>query len=234
MITDLWRLVEEEKIERIACAHNEHRRPKRNLTFFEDRDLVMKRVDIESVKMIVGHDSVVSLGHEMTYSKTFNNSELIAVAENTSDVVTYYKPHIHTLYKAKVVRVIKGSAPQFVYITQGAGYFPEFDAFVHLKHQVVLKPKERWLFFGSKRDMKGAPHGETFHTDYMCLKLEDDGKLYSIDNYNETWRRLFQSDGKLSEDQRIERGIQDLPSMYDMLHVEGLTVEEFIKKYQKS
>ncbi len=164
----------------------------------------------------------------------FNDSELIVVAEIASDVITYYKPHIHTLYKAKVVQVIKGSAPQFVYITQMGGYFPKFDGFVHLKHQVVLKPEERWLFFGSKRNMKGASHGETFHTNYMCLKLEDDGKLYSIDNYNETWRWRFQSDTKLSEDQRIERGIQDLPSMYDMLHVEGLTVEEFIKKYQKS
>jgi hypothetical protein len=170
----------------------------------------------------------------MTYPKSFNNSELIAVVEITSDVVTYYKPHTHTLYKAKVVQVIKGSATEFVYITQTGGYFPKFDGFVHLKHRVALKPKEKWLFFGSKRNMKGAPHGETFHTNYMCLKLEDDGKLYSIDNYNETWRQIFKGDGKLSEEQRVERGIQDLPLMYDRFHVEGLTVEEFIKKYQKS
>jgi hypothetical protein len=146
------------------------RRPKRNLTFYEDRDLVMKPVDIESVKMIVGHDSV-SMGLRKTYSKSFNDLELIVVVEITSDVVTYYKPHTHTLFKAKVVRVIKGSAKEFVYIYQLAGYHPEWDAFVHLKYDAVLKPGERWLFFGSKRNVEGAPHGETFHTNWMNLKL---------------------------------------------------------------
>jgi len=194
----------------------------------------MMPVNIESVKMIEAQGRLGGQLHEITYPKTFNYSDLIAIAEITSDIVTYYKPHIHTLYKAKVVQVIKGSATEFVYIYQGAGYFPELDAFVHKDHEAVLKPGERWLFFGNKWNVEGAPHGEVFHLNWMNLKLDGDGRLYSIDNYNEKWRRIFQSDGKLSEDQRAELGIQDLPPMYDRLHVEGLTVEEFIKNISKA
>jgi hypothetical protein len=200
----------------------------------ERKDPVVFPVDIESVKMIEAQGRLGPGVEKITYSIKFNYSELIVVAEITSDVVTYYKPHIHTLYKAKVVQVIKGSAPPFVYIYQGAGYFPELDAFVHKGHEAVLKPGERWLFFGSKRNMEGAPHGDVFHTSWFCLQLEDDGRLYSIDNYNEFWRDVFQGDGELSADQRAERGIQDLPPMYDRLHVEGVTVEAFIKKISQT
>ena len=207
-----------------------------------ENELLMMPVDIESVEMVEAHSSLSYLVHKMEYPKSFENSDLVAVVEITPDVATYYKPFIHTLYKARVIQVIKGSAPDMIDIYQLDGYHPKGDFFVYGDIDPLLKPGERWLFFMVKWDMtnerwnvkkKDVPHGDVFRPAFMCLKLEDDGKLYSIDNYNEAWSSIFQGDGELSEDERAMMGIQDLPPMYDRLHVEGLTVEKFIKRISK-
>ena len=207
-----------------------------------ENELLMMPVDIESVNMIEAHSSLSSSIYEITYPKSFENSDLVAVVEITSDAATYYKPFIHTLYKANVIQVIKGSAPDTIDIYQLDGYHPKHDIFVHSDIDPLLKPGERWLFFMLKWDMtnekwnvkkKDVPHGEVYVEDSVCLKLEEDGKLYSINNFNEAWSSIFQSDGELSEEERTILGIQDLPPMNDRLNVEGLTVEKFIKRISK-
>ena len=214
-----------------------------------ENELLMMPVDIESVEMVEAHSSLSYLVHKMEYPKSFENSDLVAVVEITPDVATYYKPFIHTLYKARVIQVIKGSAPDMIDIYQLDGYHPKSTRsrsgfFVYGDSDPLLKPGERWLFFMVTWDMttpetwrwhvkaEDVPHGEVYVAGKMCLKLEEDG-LYSIDNYNERWRRNFQSDGELSEEEKAMYGIQHLPSMYERFHVEGLTVEKFIKRISK-
>ena len=186
--------------------------------------------DIENVRIVPAH---VDFGradpkHEaMTYPKYFEKSELVAVVEITPDAVTYYWPWIHTLYKARVIRLIKGSAPDIIDIYQldGYHYHPKGDFLVLSETDPLLKPGERWLFFMRRWDMKDGlkawklkyedlPHGDVYVASFdTCLKLEDDGKLYSFDNYNKVWSWRRKRYGG-----------------YEEFHVEGVTVEAFIKR----
>ena len=186
-------------------------------------------VDIESVTISEAEALLSYKVYALTYRGMFEEADLVAIVEITGDVKTYYKPWPHTLYKSRVIQTIKGSSSEHLYIYQMDGYDPKYRVFYHLAHDPLLMPGERWLFFLRRQNIRGASHGETFIPNFVSLKLED-GKLHSLDIYNKVVKEILLSDKAFNNVGKAKLGILGLPPMHDRLHVEGLTVEKFIKR----
>ncbi|MEM3985276.1 MAG: hypothetical protein QXS19_00080 [Candidatus Methanomethylicia archaeon] len=173
-----------------------------------------------------------------SYKNLFDRSDLIAIIEIDKQLISYYVreyEYIFTLYKARVVKVIKGSIESDeIWLYQIGGYNPKWDRFIHLDVLPLFKPGEKWLLFMGKiiydptterlsRDpaSKIKPIlllSNTYDSNGLfALKVVND-KLYSWDYWSEYVKNL-------SEEARKKLWPEHL-------RVWGVSVEEFVKNLE--
>jgi hypothetical protein len=156
---------------------------------------------------------------ELTYEKLMKNGDLIALIEISGCGKTYLNERgsaNYTLFKAKIIEVLKGDVKEgdeIVIITTG-GYDPNMNVFKVIEGCPVFRKGERWLVFLLRATFTREPPlpENTYYLtpSFMGLKMVD-GKLYSMDNFDEAAGYL----------------------LAECLKVKGLTLEEFKSTYIK-
>ncbi len=181
-----------------------------NIMIYEVPDLS----NVKITKALAIYSSIVY--KSLTYRRLLSERDLIAIVEIDYPIKTYHvveKNFYFTLYKAKIIRVIKGPEKlDEIYLYQIGGYRPERNVFWTLEGLPVFRPGEKWLLF--MRKMNYEKNAEinlppnTYHAGGLeAIKIVN-GKVYSMDNF-----------------EKIAETI--LP---EQLKVKGLPLQEFIEK----
>jgi hypothetical protein len=170
--------------------------------------------------------------HDINYRDSFQYADVVAVLDVTDDITTFPQPHHHTLYRSTIVQWLKGESSPSVHLYQREGYYPRHDVFVHLNLDPWLKPHEQYLLFLHRRTIGNAKHPVVYAPSWVYLHVINQ-QLYSFNHFHTVWREILSGDREMPIEIRKRLGYKHLTSMYERLHVENLSLQEFIDTYCK-
>jgi len=148
--------------------------------------------NLNNVKIVKAYAIYPSIMYKsLTYQKLLSERDLIAIVEISYPIKTYHvieKNFYFTLYKAKVIKVIKGPKNiSEIYLYQIGGYKPERNVFWTLEGLPVFKPGEKWLLFMKKMtyemNAKINLPPNTYHAGGLEAIKVINGRVYSMDNF---------------------------------------------------
>lgn len=174
-----------------------------------------------------------------SYRNLFDESDLVAIVEIDEQLISYYVreyEYVFTLYKARIVKVIKGFIESDeIWINQIGGYHQKWDRFIHLYALPLFKPGEKWLLFMNK--IIYDPTTESFSR-YPASKIKpillppntyDTRSLFALKVVNDklySWDYWSESVKNLSEE--VKKRLWP-----EHLRVCGVSIEEFIKNLER-
>jgi len=148
--------------------------------------------NLNNVKIVKAYAIYPSIMYKsLTYQKLLSERDLIAIVEISYPIKTHHvieKNFYFTLYKAKVIKVIKGPKNiSEIYLYQIGGYKPERNVFWTLEGLPVFKQGEKWLLFMKKMtyemNAKINLPPNTYHAGGLEAIKVINGRVYSMDNF---------------------------------------------------